>query len=75
VESSRLLTGKHALSRGRNLPRTSPSYGSGNLEAAADFKHGDDIVDMNAIGQQKACRGYIDGALGVVDRIGFIGPA
>jgi hypothetical protein len=54
VESSRLSTGNHALSRGRNLPRTSPSDGGGNLKAATDFKHGDDVVDRDAIGQPKA---------------------
>ena len=75
VDSGRLLTGNHALSRGRNLPRTCRANCGGNFKAAADFEHGDDVVDGNAIGQQKAGRGDIDSALGVVERIGFIGAA
>ena len=75
VESGRLSTGNHALCGGRNLPCTSPSYGGGNLKAAADFKHGDHVVDGNALIQPKAGRGYIDGALGVVERIGFVSAA
>ena len=73
VESGRLLTGNHALCSGRYLPRTSGAKCGGNLKAATDFKHGDDVVDGNAIGQPKAGRGDIDGALGVVEWIGFVG--
>jgi len=69
VESSRLSTGNHAVCGGRDLPRTSRAKCGGNLKAATDFKHGDDVVDGDALAKPKACRGYIDGALGVVQRL------
>ena len=47
----------------------------GNLKAAADFKHRDYVIDRNAFDQPKSGRCNIDGALSVVERIGFIGAA
>jgi len=61
VVSGRPSTGNHALSSGRNLLCTSGAKCGGNLKAAADFKHGDDVVDGNAIGKPEASRGDIDG--------------
>ena len=42
---------------------------------AADFKHGDHVVDGDRLAEPKAGRGDIDSALGVVERIGFVGAA
>jgi hypothetical protein len=54
MESGRLSTGNYALSSGRNLPRTSSAKCGGNLEAAANFEHGDYVVDGNAAAKPKA---------------------
>jgi hypothetical protein len=73
VESGRLATGNHALCCGRNLPRTSGAKCGGNLEAAANFEHGDNVVDGDAIGQSEASRSNIDGTHCVVERVALIG--
>jgi hypothetical protein len=57
------------LCGGRNLSRTSEAECGRNLETAANFKHGDDVVDGDALVQPKAGRGDIDGALGVIERL------
>jgi len=69
VESGHLSTGNHALSTGRNLPRTSGANCGGNLEAAANFEHGDNVVVGDATTKPEAGGGYIDGALGIVKRL------
>ncbi len=65
----------HSLRSPRNLPRTSGAKCGGNLKAAARFQHSDNVVDPYAFNKPEAGRGDIDCALGVVERIWFIGAA
>ena len=74
-ESRSLSAGNHALRRQRNLPRTSGAKCSGNLEAAADFEHRDNVIYRNAFDEPEPGRCDINGSLCVVQRIGFIGAA
>ena len=75
VESSNLSPGNHPLRRQRNLPRTSGAKCGGNLEAAADFKHRDNVLYRNAFDEPKSGRCDIHGSLRVVERIRLIGAA
>ncbi len=74
-ESGNLSAGNHPLRRLRNLPRTSGAKCSGNLEAAADFEHRDNVIYRNAFDEPEPGRCDIDGSLSVVQRIRLIGAA
>ena len=75
VESSNLSPGNHPLRRLRNLPRTSAAKCSGNLEAAADFEHRDNVIYRNTFDEPEPGRCDIHRSLCVVQRIRFIGAA
>src|SRR5438477_12358191 len=74
-ESPSLSPGNHPLRRQRNLPRTSAAKCSGNLEAAADFEHRDNVIYRNTFDEPEPGRCDIHGSLCVVLRIRFIGAA
>src|SRR5260370_28436926 len=69
------LAGNHALCRGDNLSRTSGAKCAGQLVSAADFKHGDYVVDGRAFQQPETGGSHVYCALGVVERIGLVGTA
>ena len=48
---------------------------AGNVEAAPAFEHGVDVVDADAFEQPEMSGSDIDGALGVIERVGLVGAA
>ena len=72
MELSDLLAGDHALRRERDLMCTGRAKLVGNLEAAADLEHRDDVADRNAISQPEPGRSNVHCALRVIDGIGLI---
>ena len=65
--SGDLLPGNHVSRGAGNLMRPSQIHGARNLEAPADFEHGDDVAERNALKQPQTGRSDIDGALGIID--------
>src|SRR6266700_3643672 len=66
-ESGDLLAGDHALRRERDLVCTGRANFVGNVKAAADLEHRDDVAHWNAISQPEPGRSNVHSALRVID--------
>src|SRR5579863_2446595 len=72
LKSGDLLAGDHALRRERNLMRTGRAKLVGNLKAATNLKHPDNVRDRKPIPEPQPSRCNVYSSLRVVHGIGLV---